>query len=57
MGRVGDRMGKNGKVLFDRPKLTAGRSANGRRIFSTQDELRDVCCRYCFNAAFARDVF
>jgi hypothetical protein len=28
---VGDRQEKNGEVLFDRPKPTAGCSANGRR--------------------------
>jgi hypothetical protein len=31
MKRVGDR--ENGEVLFDRPKPTAGCSANGRRRF------------------------
>ena len=31
MERFGDRQGKNGEVLFDRPKPTAGCSANGRR--------------------------
>jgi hypothetical protein len=31
MERVGDTTGKNGEVLFDRPKPTAGCSANGRR--------------------------
>jgi transcription antitermination factor NusA-like protein len=30
MERVGDKIGKNGEV-FDRPKSTAGFSANGRR--------------------------
>jgi hypothetical protein len=30
--RAGDRIGTNGEVLFDRPKPTAGCSANGRRI-------------------------
>jgi hypothetical protein len=29
MERVGD-IGKNGRILFDRPKSTAGCSANGR---------------------------
>jgi hypothetical protein len=29
--RVGDRQGKNGEVLFDRLKPTAGCSPNGRR--------------------------
>jgi hypothetical protein len=31
MERVGDRYGKNGEMLFDKPKPTAGCSANGRR--------------------------
>jgi hypothetical protein len=32
MERVGDRWGKNGRILFDRPKSTAGcSSASGRR--------------------------
>jgi hypothetical protein len=32
MERVGDRWEKNGRILFDRPKPTAGCSASGRRI-------------------------
>jgi hypothetical protein len=32
MERVGDR--KNGRILLDRPKPTAGCSANGRRRIS-----------------------
>jgi hypothetical protein len=31
MERVGDRWGKNGRILFDRPKPTVGCSASGRR--------------------------
>jgi hypothetical protein len=31
MERVGDRWEKNGRILFDRPKPTAGCSASGRR--------------------------
>jgi hypothetical protein len=31
MERVGDRWKKNGRILFDRPKPTAGCSASGRR--------------------------
>jgi hypothetical protein len=31
MERVGDRWGKNGRILFDRPKPIVGCSANGRR--------------------------
>jgi len=31
MERAGDRLVKNGEVLFDRPKPTAGCSSNGRR--------------------------
>jgi hypothetical protein len=31
MERVGDRQEKNGRILFDRPKPTAGCSASGRR--------------------------
>jgi hypothetical protein len=31
MERVGDRWGKNGRMLFDRPKPTVGCSASGRR--------------------------
>jgi hypothetical protein len=31
MERVGDRYGKNGRKLFDRPKPTVGCNANGRR--------------------------
>jgi hypothetical protein len=31
MDRVGDRRGKNGRILFDRPKPTVGCSASGRR--------------------------
>jgi hypothetical protein len=31
MERVGDRQGKNGEVLFNRPKPTMGCSANGRK--------------------------
>jgi hypothetical protein len=31
MERVGDRWGKNGRILFDRPKPTAVCSASGRR--------------------------
>jgi hypothetical protein len=31
MERVGDKLGKNREVLFDRPKPTAGCNANGRR--------------------------
>jgi hypothetical protein len=31
MERVGDRWEKNGRILFDRPKSTAGCSASGRR--------------------------
>jgi hypothetical protein len=31
MERVGDRLGKNGRILFDRPKPTAGCSASGKR--------------------------
>jgi hypothetical protein len=36
MERVGDRLEKNGRILFDRPKPTVGCSASGRRrrIFS-----------------------
>jgi hypothetical protein len=33
MERAGDRWGKNGRILFDRPKPTVGCSANGRRIW------------------------
>jgi hypothetical protein len=29
MERVGDRWGKNGRILFDRPKPTAGCSGSG----------------------------
>jgi hypothetical protein len=29
MERVGDRWGKNGRILFDRPKPTVGCSASG----------------------------
>jgi hypothetical protein len=32
MERVGEKVGKNGRILFDRPKPTVGCSANGRRI-------------------------
>jgi hypothetical protein len=32
MERVSDRWGKNGRILFDRPKPTVGCSASGRRI-------------------------
>jgi hypothetical protein len=31
MERVGDRLEKNGRILFYRPKLTVGCSASGRR--------------------------
>jgi hypothetical protein len=31
MERVGDKIGKNGRILFDRPKPTVGCSASGRR--------------------------
>jgi hypothetical protein len=31
MERVGERWGKNGRILFDRPKPTVGCSAGGRR--------------------------
>jgi hypothetical protein len=31
MVRVGEGWGENGEVFFDRPKLTVGCSANGRR--------------------------
>jgi hypothetical protein len=31
MERVGNKIGKNGELLLDRPKPTAGCSANGRR--------------------------
>ena len=31
MARAGDRWKKNGGILFDRPKHSAGCSANGRR--------------------------
>jgi len=34
--RVGDKIGKNGEVLFDRPKPTASCSANGKRIHICQ---------------------
>jgi hypothetical protein len=40
MERVGDRYGRNGRILFDRPKPTAGCSASGRRISKTLDEVR-----------------
>jgi hypothetical protein len=36
MERIGNKIGKNGEVLFDRPKPTASCSANGRRIHICQ---------------------
>jgi hypothetical protein len=33
MERVGDRWEKNGRILFDRPKPTAGCSASGRKKY------------------------
>jgi hypothetical protein len=39
MGRVGDRKGKSGGALFDRPKPTAGCSANGRKKKKNQQML------------------
>jgi hypothetical protein len=35
-------MGKNGRILFDRPKLTAGCSASGRRK-EEEEEVKSMC--------------
>jgi hypothetical protein len=37
MERVGDKIGKNGRILFYRPKPTVGCSASGRRSAFTFD--------------------
>jgi hypothetical protein len=44
MERVGDRWGKNGRILLDRPKPTVGCSANGRRFMLCDLSIwLDVC--------------
>jgi hypothetical protein len=42
MERVGDRWERNGRMLFDRPKPTAGCSASGRRIKTAEVSLIHV---------------
>ena len=46
MERVGNGQKKNGSILFDRPKPTAGCSANGirRSMWSILFDLGVVCC-------------
>jgi hypothetical protein len=43
MERVRDRLVKNGRTLFDRPKPTVGCSGNGRRIYGIYLKHKNSC--------------